>query len=266
MEKTRRRFSFRLVLVALGITYALLLGFGCSLADRLIFVPHRSSYQDSAGLLKLTTSDGKKIAAIFLPNSSARFTVLYSHGNGEDLGDDLPLLRAYQQHGFAVFAYDYHGYGLSTGHPSESAAYDDITTAYNYLTQQLHIPPARIIAHGHSLGTGVTIDLASRVPLAGMIVESAFVTTFRVRTHWTMLPVDEFRNIDKVHSVHCPSLFIHGTDDWVIGIWHSRALFDQANEPKTSYWVKGAGHNDIPEIAGEEYWRTIEKFAQSLPR
>src|SRR2546421_11390473 len=111
LHRSRRRFSgFKRALIYLVLFYVALFAFGYFFADRLIFVPHRSSYQDSPDILKLPTSDGEKIAAIYLPNPNAKFTVLYSHGNGEDLGDDLFLLHEYNRRGFSIFAFDYHGY------------------------------------------------------------------------------------------------------------------------------------------------------------
>jgi alpha-beta hydrolase superfamily lysophospholipase len=72
-------------------------------------LPQPSSYQDSGEIIKLTTADGVKISAVHLPNPSATYTMLYSHGNAEDLGDSLPGLRELRDMGFAVFSYDYRG-------------------------------------------------------------------------------------------------------------------------------------------------------------
>lgn len=250
----------------LVIAYLALVLFGIFGAEHLIFVPHPSSYRDDAGILKLRTADGQTISAIYLQNPRAAFTILYCHGNGEDLGDDLPLLGEYKMHGFSVFTFDYHGYGTSTGRPSERHAYEDIDAAYRYLTQQLGVPAARILVHGHSLGSGVAIDLASRQPVGGLIAESAFVTAFRVQTHWPIVPFDRFRNIDKISKVRSPVLVIHGTKDGLIRPWHGRSLFARASQPKFLLWVEGAGHNDVPEVGGGKYWSAIRNFAQFVER
>ena len=77
-----------LLLLALYIGLFL---FAYFLSDSMIFLPHPSSYQDSAEIIKITTAGGKKISAVYLPNPSAKFTLLVSHGNAEDLGDDKLL-------------------------------------------------------------------------------------------------------------------------------------------------------------------------------
>lgn len=65
---------------------------------------------------------------------------------------------------------------MSQGEPSELGTYQAIDTAYDYLTQQLKIPPNQIIVYGRSVGGGPSVDLASRKPVAGLVLESAFVS------------------------------------------------------------------------------------------
>ena len=78
-------------------------------SDSMIFLPHPSSYKDSPEVLKITTVGGKKISAVYLPNPVAKFTLLVSHGNAEDLGDDRYWLDNLRHAGFSVFSYDYEG-------------------------------------------------------------------------------------------------------------------------------------------------------------
>src|SRR5258707_452954 len=94
-------------------------------ADYLIFQPHPSSYRDDKDVLKLKTADGKWISAVYLENPQAKYTLLFSHGNAEDIGDNFPFFKELRHIGFAVFAYDYHGYGTSAGKPSETKCYLD---------------------------------------------------------------------------------------------------------------------------------------------
>ena len=168
--------------------------------------------------------------------------------------------------GFSVFAFDYHGYGTSGGKPTEQNSYEDIAAAYDHLTQVLKIPPERIIAHGRSLGGAVAIDLAAKRPVGGLVVESSFVSAFRVVTGYRVFPFDKFRNLEKIRQVRCPLLIIHGREDEVIPFWHGERLFAQANEPKMSFWVEGAGHNNLKVAAGAEYERALINFRDGLSR
>src|SRR5438552_3124954 len=170
-----------LLLVVVGI-YLIALVMEVLLAEQMIFRPQRAGYRNNAGIQKLTSSDGAKISAINLAKPDATYTILFSHGNAKDIGHDQALLERIRAAGFAVFAYDYQGYGTSEGRPSERRAYDDEDAAYRFLVETMHIQPNRIIAFGRSLGSGPAADLASRRPVAGLILESAFTSAFRVMT------------------------------------------------------------------------------------
>ena len=153
-----------LLLLAL---YVGLFLFAYFLSDSMIFLPHPSSYKDSAEIIKITTAGGKKISAVYLPNPSAKFTLLVSHGNAEDLGDDNYWLDSLRHAGFSVFAYDYEGYGTSEGKPGEKACYEDVAAAYEFLAVDLKTPPDRIIIFGRSVGAGPAAYIAAKRPSAG---------------------------------------------------------------------------------------------------
>lgn len=248
------------LLVVLGL-YAIALVMAAFFSDGIIFQPQQAGYRDHAGILRLASSDGAKISATYLPNPEAVLTVLFSHGNAEDIGDDQPILERIRAAGFTVFAYDYQGYGTSEGRPSERHAYEDEDAAYNFLVQSLHVQPNRIIAFGRSVGSGPACDLASRRPVAGLILESAFISAFRVVTRFRVLPFDKFDNLRKIKSVHCPVLVIHGTEDSVINISHGKELFAAANQPKQALWIEGASHNDVALMAGSRYSDALKTFA-----
>jgi fermentation-respiration switch protein FrsA (DUF1100 family) len=246
------------------IAYLVLLLYAYFFSDSAIFPIPIPGYQDSNEIIKLRTADGSRISALYLQNPEAKFILLYSHGNAEDLGYLEPTLIEYYHHGYSVFAYDYHGYGTSEGKPSEGALYQDIDAAYQYLTKHLKISPSRIILFGRSLGSGPTIDLAARVSVGGIIIESGFVTAFRVVTRWPLLPYDKFRNIDKVKYIDAPVLVVHGTLDSVIHFWHGKKLFAAMNHPKEHVWVKGAGHNTPFWTVDSRYWEVLKKFTDGL--
>ncbi|MGA9380122.1 MAG: alpha/beta hydrolase [Phormidium sp.] len=230
-------------------------------SDRMIFLPQPSSYEDSNQIRKLTTKDGVTISAVYLPNPQAKFTILYSHGNAEDLGDISLILEELRNLGFAVFAYDYRGYGTSQGNPTERTVYKDIDAAYNYLTQKLGVTPKKIILYGRSVGGGPAVDLASRQPVGGLILENTFVSTFRVATQITLFPFDKFNNIAKIKKVSSPVLVMYGKADKVIPFWHGEKLFAAANEPKRFLAIETAGHNNFRET---EYDRALQEFTQLI--
>ena len=256
---TRQRL-IRSVLLIIVMTY---IGLGlCAyfLAPKIAFQPPPSTYRDTGEVIKIKVANGNMISALYLPNENATYTILYSHGNGEDLGLARKLLENLRQSGFSVLAYDYEGYGTSTGSPSEQNVYQDIDAAYNYLTNILHVAPHRIIAHGRSLGGAAAIDLAARQPVAGLILESTFVSGSRIFNPFPIFPFDMFRNGDKLQTVKCPVLVIHGQSDKQIGFRHGERLYELASEPKMFLWVESAGHNDLTYVAGAKYDKALQDF------
>jgi fermentation-respiration switch protein FrsA (DUF1100 family) len=233
-------------------------------SEHQIFLPQPSSYKDSPEILKLRSTNDNLISALYLPNPSAKFTVLVSHGNAEDLGDDRDWLEDLRRAGFNVFAYDYQGYGTSQGKPSELGAYWDEDAAYDYLVTTLKMPPERIIILGRSVGSGPAVHVAARRPVGGLILQSPFVSAFRVLTRIPLIPFDKFPNYKEIGRVHCPVLIIHGSQDQVIAPWHGQKLFALANQPKRFFLVRGADHNDLDVVAGPSYLKNIQAFAASL--
>jgi fermentation-respiration switch protein FrsA (DUF1100 family) len=229
-------------------------------SDQQIFLPQPASYKDGPEILKLKSTNGNTISALYLPNPSAKFTLLVSHGNAEDLGDDRPWLEELRRAGFNVFAYDYQGYGTSQGKPTERGAYADENAAYDYLTASLKTPPDRVVLLGRSVGSGPAVHIAVRRPVAALILQSPFVSAFRVVTHVPLLPFDKFANYKEIGRVRCPLFIIHGTSDNVIPIWHGQKLFDLAHEPKRFLAVPGADHNDLDMVAGPGYGQALQGF------
>lgn len=253
----------KLVILILG-SYAFLSLFAYFLSDRLIFLPPSPGYKNFESVIKIKITENISIAALYLPNPQAKYTILVSHGNAEDLGYMQNFLQELQRRGFSVFAYDYEGYGLSQGFPSEKHAYRDIDAAYLYLTENLKIPPEKIIAFGNSVGGGVTIDLAKRKKLKAVIVQGTFLSAYRVITHAAVLPFDKFENSKKIAALTIPILFIHGTKDEIIAFWHGEELYQKTQSKKEHLWIENAGHNNIINLGKEKYWQGIVDFVQKL--
>ena len=248
----------------LALLYVCLGAFAWFFAESMIFQPQPPSYANSEQIIKIPAGSNDELAAIHLENPDADYTILFSHGNAEDIGHLLPLLRQIRRMGFSILAYDYRGYGQSSGRASEENSYEDINAAYNYLSSDLDINPQKIIAHGRSLGGAVAIDLASRKKVGGLIIESTFVTAYRVMTRIPLYPFDQYRNIAKIDQIDCPVLFMHGEKDRVIPFWHGKALFEEAKEPKMKLWIETAGHNDLFYEAGSEYQQALLNFTELI--
>lgn len=254
--------KLRQVILAACLIICLLLLNSC--VNKLMYYPPPASYSDTADTLKLKTQDGAWISAVYLPAAPKSYVLLFSHGNAEDIGQNTHFFERCRQNGFGVFAYDYRGYGTSDGTPSEQKTYRDIEAAYDYLVNTLNIEPNKIIIHGRSIGSGPSTYLASRKPAAGLILESPFMSAFRVVDAVSFVPFSPYNNLARIKQVRCPVLIIHGTHDNVIPFRHGQRLYEAASSPKMNFWVQGAGHNNLLYVAGKDYWDTLQAFEQMI--
>jgi hypothetical protein len=253
--------AVRSLLLTVGSVYVFFLFYLYFFGDTLVFYPPPSSYRDSARILKIPGRDGVRFAAVYLPNPAARYTLLFTHGNAEDMGHNFDFLEHMQAAGFSVFAWDYRGYGTSEGRASEQTVYEDSEAAYEYLTTTLKVPPERIIPLGRSLGGAAATHIAANRTVAALILESVFTSGQKMLTPVRIFPFDRYRNLERLRNVRCPVLVIHGTADTTIPFRHGETLFAAANHPKQSWWVSGAGHNDLYYVAGPEYEKQLRNFA-----
>lgn len=253
------------LVVAGLVLYVALTALAAGIVDGMLYFPDYALRKEPENVIRIPTPDGGSVAAVYLPNPAAKHTLWFFHGNAEDLGALEPFLREMHARGYAVFAYDYPGYGVSTGRPNEEAIYAANAAAARYLQDTLKVPLSRVILVGRSLGGGPATDLAAREPVAGLVLQSAFMSVYRVMTRVRLLPFDQFENLRKLPRVKCPVLVVHGTADEVIPFKHGEKLHAAAPGKKSHLWIEGAQHNDFVAIAGERYWNALRDFAASLP-
>jgi fermentation-respiration switch protein FrsA (DUF1100 family) len=214
----------------------------------------------------LNTADGVRIHAWQVSHGDALVT-LFFHGNAGNLTYREPHFREITAAGSSIVMLDYRGYGKSAGRPTEHGLHTDADAAYDYLVNAGY-RPEQIVIHGESLGTAVAVDLASRRPCAGVVLEAPFTSARDVAR--TVLPVIGpmvvwgFNSREKIGRVHAPMLFIQGDSDEIIPLRLGQALYAAAPEPKSFWAVPGAGHNDIVEAGGAAYRQRLRAFYQTL--
>lgn len=135
----------------------------------LVFQPPEASYNHTKkSLIWLTTRSKHTIPAFYL-DQQAKVTLLFSHGNAEDLGTiyEWFVIFSMELH-VNILAYDYEGYGRTSGLPSEQLCYEDIDAAFDHLVLTLHQAPENIVLYGRSLGSGPSLYLAERLSREGI--------------------------------------------------------------------------------------------------
>ncbi|PNT66066.1 hypothetical protein BRADI_3g06620v3 [Brachypodium distachyon] len=199
--------------------------------------------------------------------TGAKLTLLYSHGNAADLGQMYELFVELSAHlNINLMGYDYSGYGQSSGKPSEQNTYADVEAVYRCLIETYAASEENIILYGQSVGSGPTLDLASRLPrLRAVVLHSPILSGLRVmypvkNTYW----FDIYKNIDKVPLVRCPVLVIHGTADEVVDCSHGRALWELSKVKYEPLWVKGGNHCNLELYP--EYIKHLKKFVGAIEK
>lgn len=246
-----------------GLLLSFLIG-PLMLIDSFIFYPDRSMPAPPRAVEErwITTDDGVRIHAWYASAGGAAPTLVWSHGNGGNIGGRGDVLLALHRRGLSVLAYDYRGYGKSEGAPDESGVYRDAVAAYDSV-RTLGTPAERIICFGESLGGAVSIHLAGERSCAGVVVVSTFTNLRDVaRGHFgplAMLASGRFDSLARVGALTVPLLVAHGTRDEIVPFALSEKLYAAAREPKQFLRIEGASHNDI--FASTELLNSIAAFA-----
>lgn len=255
-----------------------------SFQTRLIFPGAESQGQASAvvkpkpgeELVNLTTANGERAVALFgpaltpdgkpLPNAASRPTLLYFYGNGMCLHDTFSEFDSYRRLGLNVMIPEFLGYGMSQGKPREAGCYATADAAFEHLRTRKDVDPNRIIAGGWSLGGSVALDLASRKPVAGLIIFSTFTSMVDMsRRNFPFLPASilllhRFDNLKKIGRVKCPILIGHGQRDQLVPYAMSERLYNAARSPIMRLTVDAAGHNDFYDIGGSHVFDAVRKY------
>jgi len=173
--------------------------------------------------VEINVGGGVILVAWHAPAKENRATILYFHGNGANAANRAPKIETIRASGFGIFYLNNRGYGGSGGSPTEENNVADATAAYDHLIG-LGVPAKNIIAYGESLGSGQAVRLASKRPVAAVVLEAPLTSTVDVgRTTYFWLPLqllitDKYDNERNIRSVTAPVLVLHGKQDAVISV------------------------------------------------
>jgi len=217
---------------------------------------------------------GTRIHAWWLPHENARFTLLFSHGNGGNVSHRLETFRIFNELGVSVLIYDYSGYGQSEGEPGEEATRADARAAWNWLVEEQGIRPDSIILMGRSLGGAVTAGLAGDldkegVSPAGLVMESTFTSVPDMGAYiYPWLPVRQlvrcqYNAVIDLSGVRLPVLFAHSRDDEIVPYALGRRLYESYPGPKVFFELAG-DHNGGYRLMGQAYPDGLNRFLIGL--
>jgi len=238
---------------------------GCS---GMFFFPYRGQVlsPEQLGLkyedVEFPASDGTRLHAWLLPaEGKALGTILFLHGNAENISTHIMSVRWLPAQGFNVFLLDYRGYGASEGEPSVEGLQEDVNAAMRTLLSRPDVNPDRLVVFGQSLGGSIAVYNVAHSPyrqhIRALAVESAFasyrqIAREKLADFWLTWPLqyplswtvsDAYSPSDAVAGVSpIPLLVIHGDRDAIVPLHHGQRLYELAREPKQLWVVSGGGH------------------------
>ena len=124
--------------------------------------------------ITLTTSDGERLLAWYVPPQDGKHLYIYFHGNGDTLNWRVGRDRRIVAEGDGLLAVSYRGYEGSTGSPSEAGLALDAEAAYAFATTK--VAPDHVVVWGHSLGTGVAVRLAAERTVGMLVLEAPYTS------------------------------------------------------------------------------------------
>ncbi len=238
----------------LGVPLALYLAVlfaACGMQRAMLFPaprPARTPGLDGATLVTLPLG-AERTVALHVPAPDGAPTVVYFHGNGEQLADMTPAIAALRARGVGVFAIEYPGYGLATGEPTEGSIFAAARAGLAWLRTQGHVDVAHTVLLGQSLGTGVAVAMVTEGLASRAVLVSPYTSIGDVAQNaipWLparWLVRDRFDSLSRASAVHVPVLVVHGDRDDIVPF----ALGERLAAALHARFLRrhDRGHNDL---------------------
>lgn len=222
----------------------------------------------------LTHSSARRLSAVMLTHDEDddRYWILFCLPAGASTQVDgiQSQLKQLWSFGYDVFAFDYRGFGDSSGTPTEEGLYEDAAAAYAYLSRTQRVPPSRIILAGRSLGSAVAVELATRVDSAGLLLFSPIDSVPSVAQRlYPWAPVrwlarHRFDSASKARTIDVPVVMFYGWPDSYVRRTDARDLFADFRGPKLLIET-GGGHHFAGFFDHAELYRNLKRFWPARP-
>lgn len=211
-------------------------------------------------VVSFNTEDGLELAAWYKAPETGKPIIVLFHGNASHMGISALKVRSFLDAGYGAFLPAYRGYAGNKGRPTEQGLYLDGRAAISWLLENGY-EQSDIIIYGESLGTGVSVELASKYykDVRGVILESPYTSFIDLakRTYfWLPLNLvmrDRYENIDKIADIQAPIFIVRGAKDTLVPPEMGQRLFDAAKAEKHIKTLENSGHNDMHQNGVDQY-------------
>ncbi len=238
-----------------------------------LFFPDKNFYQKPVdyGLIAqdvfTPAADQVRLHGWFFAGEPKKPVILFFHGNAGNISGRILKAKGWVERGVSVLMIDYRGYGHSTGKIERGTdLIEDARAGLAWLETEKKIPADKIILYGESIGSYPAIELARQKKFAGLILEAPFTTLHELaKRHYSWVPEAvlkgfEMPNEESISKVQAPVFILHGDQDEICPKEMGERLYDLAPSPKEFYAVQEGQHNDLPQIAGENFFEYPFRF------
>jgi fermentation-respiration switch protein FrsA (DUF1100 family) len=238
--------------------------------NKFTFHPERAILEDLSYLnqeASIIESKKYKISIRYKIKDSPHF-ILFSHGNSSSVDSIGFIYDFFEKLGVSYLAYDYPGYGKSSGKPSEKGCYHSFEIAYDFVVNNLKIPENQIVLHGASLGGAITIDGAIGKPIQKSVLLATFTSPADLAKKIApYLPgaryiSKQFKSYRKISQLSGEVLYIHGENDETVPASHSKKLFDLTKTKSCLYYIPNCGHKDQIQRGGQKFFQVWKTFLE----
>ncbi len=211
---------------------------------------------DAATHLEVNAPENVRLAGVRIPpagKSEANKPILFGFGGNAWHAQTAAVYLHGLFPGYEVIVFHYRGYGASKGRPAAASLLSDSLLIYDQV--QKMFGPRKIVGVGFSIGSSVAAHLASKRPLAGLILVSPFDSLKKLASqHYPWLPVrwllrHEMETVVDIQGVTAPIALIAAERDTIVPPRRTQIVRRAIQNLVLDRTITGAGHNNLYERA-----------------
>jgi fermentation-respiration switch protein FrsA (DUF1100 family) len=256
-------------LLVLGLLFGFLFLLWWS-QERILFQPPQLDEPPvESGRVHYSSADGQQLVGFIVGDPrTAPGVLLCFHGNADLAVWQLEWARKVEgETRHAVFLAEYRGYMSLGGSPTYANTKLDAQAARDCLVSVFGVDHARLAYFGHSLGSAVAAELAEAQPAKALLLQSPFssaramarlIVSPPVVLVWKAISRIHFDTKKAVSLLEVPVSVAHGKRDRIVPFRMGVEVHEAAKQKGQLLLVEQAGHNDLADVGGEEYWHWLK--------
>jgi esterase/lipase len=175
--------------------------------------------------------------------------IIFFHGNAGNIGNRQHIMKEWSNQGYSIFIFDYPGYGLSKGNPTEKSLYASAELVLKYVLKFKQ--KKNIVLYGESIGCSVATHIANKFNMNNLVLQSGFSSIKEVGKdfiphylQWLLYFIKDFDTYKELSTYNGKTLVLHSKDDEIIPFHHAETLRDFSE----LYEIHGSHNNPVYEI------------------